>query len=87
MQAAGLIAGLATLLLIGFGHVWVKWLLRHYGVNSWVLVAALGALFILLSLFLFDPILSALSGIVGFTTLWGAREIIENRARFGVERQ
>ncbi len=64
MQAAGLIVGLATLLLIGFGHVWVEWLLRHYGVNIWVLVAALGALFVLLSLFLFDPILSALSGIV-----------------------
>ncbi len=82
MQFAGLIIGLATLLLIGFGHAWVKWLLRHYGANSWMLVAVLGSVFVLLSLFLFDPIPSALSGTLGFTTLWGSREIIENRARF-----
>ncbi len=87
MQPAGLVIGLATLLLIGFGHAWVKWLLRHFGVKTWALVAAIGALFVLLSLFLLDPVPSALAGIVGFTTLWGAREIIENQARFAIERK
>ncbi|MBI4787634.1 MAG: DUF4491 family protein [Chloroflexi bacterium] len=82
MQLTGAIIGLVTLFLIGFGHAWVKWLLRHFGVLSWIPVAIIGAALVVASLFLSDVALSAVAGIAGFTTLWGAHEVVENRAKF-----
>ena len=82
MQLTGVVIGLATLFLIGFGHAWVKWLLRHFGVMSWIPVAIIGAVLVVASFLFSDSTLSALSGIAGFTTLWGAHEVVENRAKF-----
>lgn len=82
MQTAGLVVGVSTLLLIGFGHWWVKWLLRHVGFYSWLAVAVIGMILVTVSLFVSDLIVSAVLGVAGFTTLWGAYEIIQHRSEF-----
>ncbi len=82
MQFAGVAIGLATLLLIGFGHAWVRWLLRRLGARIAPFVAALGLAIIGASLFINDWFVSALLGIAGFTTVWGAREMVQHRAEY-----
>lgn len=82
MQFAGVAIGLATLVLIGFGHAWVKWLLRRLGARTAPFVAALGIALIGASLFVGDWFVSALLGIAGFTTVWGAKEIVDHRADY-----
>ncbi len=82
MQFAGLAIGFATLLLIGFGHAWVRWLLRRWGARTAPFVAALGIALIAASLFIADWFVSALVGIFGFTVVWGAKEIVDHRAEY-----
>jgi hypothetical protein len=82
MQLAGIAIGLATLVLIGFGHAWVKWLLRYLGARTAPFVAVLGIGLIGASLFVNDWFISALLGIAGFTTVWGAREIVQHRKEY-----
>ncbi len=85
MQTAELVVGVITLLLIGFGHWWVKWLLRHVGFYSWLAVAVIGMILVTASFFAPDVLVSALLGVAGFTTLWGAYEIIQHRTEFSLE--
>ncbi len=86
MQFAGLAIGLATLFFIGFGHAWVKWLLRYLGARTAPFVAVLGIVLIAASLFIGDWFWSALVGIFGFTVVWGAREIVQHRAEYEFKR-
>jgi uncharacterized protein DUF4491 len=86
MQFAGVAIGLGTVILIGFGHVWVKWLLRYFGARTTPLVVVLGIALIGASLVISDWFASALLGIAGFTTVWGAREILQHRKEYEFRR-
>lgn len=44
-------------------------------------------LYVLASIIIADFLLSALAGIAGFTTLWGAKEVIDHRAQFEFQRE
>ena len=87
MQFAGLAIGFITLLLIGFGHAWVKWLLRYLGARTAPFVAVLGIALIAASLFIGAWFVSALVGIFGFTVVWGAKEIVDHRAEYEFNRE
>lgn len=87
MQTAGIVIGVVSLVLIGFGHWWVKQLLRRFGVYSWLAIAVVGLILVNASLFISDVLISAMLGVAGFTTLWGAYEIIQHRREFEFKRE
>jgi len=81
MQFAGILLGIFTLLSIGLGHVWVIKLEYHVGSHAWPVPVVIGAALVLASLWIDNVLLSAGLGIFGFTIIWGARELLEQRKR------
>ncbi|MBI3287449.1 MAG: DUF4491 family protein [Chloroflexi bacterium] len=77
MEGSGLFVGAFSVIVIAFGHFWVKKLEYHVGAQVWPGVVAVGAIFILGSLFAPHWMLSVVLGILGFTTLWGAHELVD----------
>ncbi len=81
MNYSGLLLGLATLLLIGLGFVWVIRAERHFGYLWWPYVMGAGILLIGLSLGMPDNWASALVGILGASIVWGSTELKEQALR------
>jgi hypothetical protein len=81
MNFTGLLAGLATLVLIGLGFAWVVRLERHLGWQWWPYVMAAGALLLGVSLFIGSFWGSALTGILGASIVWGSTELPEQAER------
>lgn len=81
MNWFGLLLGLATLLIIGLGFVWVIRGERYFGLLWWPYVMALGVALILASLFVPSAWASALLGVAGASLVWGATEFKEQAVR------
>lgn len=81
MNFLGLTLGIATLLIIGLGFVWVIRGERYFGYLWWPFIMVLGALLILVSLFFTNLWLSALLGAFGASLLWGSTELKEQAIR------
>ena len=81
MNLTGLLAGVATLLLIGLGFAWVIRVERHLGWQWWPYVMAGGVALLALSLFMSDFWASALVGILGASLVWGSTELPEQAER------
>lgn len=81
MNFFGPTLGIATLLIIGLGFVWVIRGERYFGYLWWPYVMGLGVLLILLSLFITNVWLSALLGVSGASLLWGSTELKEQAVR------
>jgi hypothetical protein len=81
MNFFGVFLGLAALLIIGLGFVWVIRGERYFGLLWWPYVMGLGFLLIALSLFITDRWASALLGIFGGSLLWGSTEFKEQTVR------
>jgi hypothetical protein len=81
MNSFGLLLGLATFLIIGFGFIWVILGERTFGYLWWPYVMALGALVVLGSLFLRSDWGSGLLGAFGASLIWGATELKEQAIR------
>lgn len=81
MEWSGIGVGIFTLLVIGFGHFWVKKLESHIGAQVWPGVVVVGTAFIFGSFLVPHWLPSTLLGILGFTTLWGAKELVELSAK------
>ncbi len=81
MNLFGPLLGLATLLMIGLGFVWVirgeYWL----GYLWWPYVLGLGTLLALASLFVASAWGSALLGVLGASLAWGATELKDQAVR------
>ncbi len=81
MNLFGLTLGIATLLIIGLGFVWVIRGERYFGYLWWPYVMALGFLLILAALFMTDSWASALLGVFGASLVWGSTELKEQAVR------
>jgi hypothetical protein len=74
MNTFGFLLGMATLLIIGLGFIWVIRGERYFGVLWWPFLMGLGLLLILVSLFIEQDWTSALTGVTGASLIWGSTE-------------
>jgi uncharacterized protein DUF4491 len=81
MNFFGLGLGLATLLIIGLGFVWVIRGEYYFGYLWWPYVLAAGGVLVAASLFAPWQWVSALLGVAGASLLWGATELKEQAVR------
>lgn len=81
MNFFGLGLGLATLLIIGLGFVWVIRGEYYLGYLWWPYVMGFGFLLIATSLFVPSVWGSALLGAVGASIIWGSTELKEQAVR------
>lgn len=81
MNFFGLTLGIATLLIIGLGFVWVIRGERYFGYLWWPYVMGVGILFVIASLFFVSVWISAVLGAFGASLIWGATELKEQAIR------
>ena len=82
----GLILGIAMLIAIGVGFLWVIKLEYHIGAQIWPAVLAFGVVLALATLWIKPFWASALVGIAAGSIVWGATELPpqEERVRRGL---
>ncbi len=81
MMLDGLLIGIGTFLIIGLLHPVVIKAEYHWGKNIWPVFLILGLGCIVGSLFVAYLLLSALLAVLGFSLLWGIRELFEQETR------
>jgi hypothetical protein len=77
----GISMGLVTLLIIGFGFVWVIRGERFFGYLWWPYVMGTGGLLVIGSLFVGNEYASAFIGALGASLVWGSTELKEQAVR------
>lgn len=77
----GITLGLCTFLIIGLFHPICIKCEYYFGTRCWWAFALLGFAMCFLSIALYDPFWSTLSGVVGFSSFWTILEIFEQRKR------
>ncbi len=78
---AGPFIGLATFLVIGMFHPIVIKVEYYFGTRFWWLFLLIGIGCIVGALFVDNTVVSAVTGVVGFSSLWSILEIFEQRTR------
>jgi len=81
MNMFGFSVGLITLLVIGFGFVWVILGERYLGYLWWPYFMGTGILLVIISLFIANDWWSVLAGVFGGSLVWGATEFKEQAVR------
>jgi hypothetical protein len=81
MNMFGFFIGLAALLVVGLGFVWVIRGERYFGYLWWPYVMGAGILFTIVSLFIQINWISALVGVIGASLIWGSTELKEQVVR------
>lgn len=81
MNFTGLIVAAITFFAIGLGFVWVIKLEYHVGAQIAKWVAGAGIFLVGISVFLPSFWISAITGILGGTTIWGATELPDQALR------
>jgi hypothetical protein len=81
MNFFGLALGIAALLIIGLGFVWVIRGEYYLGYIWWPYVMGLGFALISVSLLFTSDWLSALIGVFGASLVWGSTELKEQAVR------
>lgn len=81
MYYQGVLIGVLSFVIIGVFHPVVIKAEFYLGKKSWVWFLIVGLLFCVASLFIRSVLLSALTGLVGFSCLWSIKEMIEQEAR------
>ncbi len=81
MNYFGLILGLAALLIIGLGFIWVMRCEYYLGYLWWPYITGAGVLMVIGSLFIPSVWGSALMGIFGASIVWGATELKDQAVR------
>lgn len=77
----GLWMGLAALLIIGLGFIWVIRGERYFGYLWWPYVLAFGAACVLAALFIPNDWVSGPLGAAGASLIWGGTELKEQAVR------
>jgi hypothetical protein len=77
----GIVIGFGAFFLIGILHPVVIKAEYYFGRQIWPLFLASGALCIFLSVLAESSVLSALLSVLGFSLLWGIRELFEQEQR------
>lgn len=81
MNLFGFFIGIATLLIIGLGFPLVIQGERRFGYLWWPYMLGIGAIIILVSLFIKNDWLSTIIGALGATFVWGSTELKEQAVR------
>lgn len=81
MNFFGLLAGIATLFIIGLGFPLVIHGERIFGFLWWPYMMAVGILLIFFSLFIQTDWLAVFIGVLGATFAWGSTELKEQAVR------
>ena len=74
MNTFGILLGVATLFIIGFGFVWVILGERYLGLLWWPYFMGLGIILVIGSLFTPTIWGSAIMGVFGGSLIWGSTE-------------
>jgi len=81
MNFQGITIGIIAFAIIGIFHPIVIKTEYYFGKKVWPVFLAVGVLLIGLSLFINSSIISAITGVIGFSSLWSIHEIIEQEER------
>ena len=81
MNFQGITIGIIAFAIIGIFHPIVIKTEYYIGKKAWPVFFVAGVVLIGLSLFINSSMLSAIVGIVGFSSLWSIHEIIEQEER------
>lgn len=81
MNFQGLIIGAIAFLVIGIFHPIVIKSEYYIGKKVWPIFLVVGILLIVVSIYIKDITLSAIIGIIGFSSLWSIHEIFEQEER------
>lgn len=81
MNFFGILLGLATLLIIGLGFIWVIRGEHYFGYLWWPYVMMFGIFLVGCSFFIANLWVSALLGAFGASVLWGSTELKEQAIR------
>ena len=81
MNIFGILLGLSTLFIIGFGFIWVIRGERYFGLLWWPYFMGLGIILIIGSLFARSIWASAIMGVFGGSLIWGSTEFKEQAIR------
>jgi len=81
MNWFGPLLGIATLFIIGLGFIWVIRGERYFGYLWWPYAAGAGILLVIGSLVISSNWISALTGILGASLVWGSTELKEQAVR------
>ena len=79
MNFAGLLIGISTFLIIGLFHPLVIKVEYHWGTKPWwvFLLAGIGG--IAISMLVENVVISSLSGVFAFSSLWTIKELFEQQ--------
>ncbi|MBP5721738.1 MAG: DUF4491 family protein [Bacteroidales bacterium] len=81
MNFEGIIVGAAVFLIIGVCHPVVIKMEYYWGKQSWWVLALVGLVFAVASLFVTGLLWSTILGAAAFSCFWGIREIIAQEKR------
>ena len=81
MNFSGIIVGAAVFLIIGICHPIVIKMEYCWGKKSWWVLALVGVLFSVWSLFVGNLILSTILGAAAFSCFWGIHELLAQEMR------
>jgi len=77
----GIIIAISTFLIIGFFHPIVIKAEYYTGTHYWWLFLLVGILCIAIALFIENPIISAIIGVFGASSLWAIGELFSQKKR------
>lgn len=81
MHFSGIIIAVITFLCIGAFHPIVIKFEYYFSCRKWPVFAVLGVIFVLLSLFVENAVISSVLGVIGCSCFWTFRELFEQRER------
>lgn len=81
MNLKGIIIGISSFIVIGVFHPIVIKTEYYFGKKAWPAFLIAGLMFIALSLFISNVVISAITSIIGFSSLWSINELIEQEER------
>lgn len=81
MNFFGIVIGLIAFFIIGIFHPIVIKTEYYFGKKVWPVFLIIGAVCLLISIFINDRIISAIIGVLGFSSIWSIHELIEQEER------
>ena len=81
MNLNGIILGAAVFLIIGICHPIVIKMEYYWGKRSWWVLALVGSVFAVASLFVAQSVWSTILGAAAFSCFWGIHELIAQEKR------
>ena len=81
MNFDGIIIGLVSFLIIGLFHPIVIKGEYHFSKKIWPIFLVVGIVFLAISLYIDNSILTASLGVTGFSCLWSIKELFKQEER------